>query len=149
MVTLQAGRHNAEERPLTFLIVDDDDVDRMGLMRAFRRHHVTNPVYEAHDGLEALDLLRGPGRVVHEPYIILLDLNMPRMSGIEFLDEIRADPALHTAIVFVLTTSNEERDRAAAYAHNVAGYIVKHDARTTFQDTVSLLERYGHIVEMP
>lgn len=143
---MQASKH--PDQHLSFLIVDDDDIDRMGLKRAFKQMQIENPVIEAHDGVEALAMLREPGRLT-TPYIILLDLNMPRMSGIEFLSEVRADPALQSTIVFVLTTSNDERDRVAAYRHNVAGYIVKRDARTTFQDTVALLNQYGRLVELP
>lgn len=133
---------------LSFLIVDDDDVDRMGLKRALRHCEIDCTIVEAHDGIEALDMLREPGRL-SEPFIILLDLNMPRMTGIEFLGELRSDPLLRSSIVFVLTTSSDERDRVAAYRHNIAGYIVKRDSRSTFQDTVALLNQYGRLVEFP
>ena len=145
-MTMQASIH--PDQHLSFLIVDDDDIDRMGLKRAFKQMEIDSPIIEAHDGVEALELLREPGRL-GTPFIILLDLNMPRMSGFEFLNEVRSDPTLRSAIVFVLTTSNDERDRIAAYRHNVAGYIVKRDARTTFQDTVALLNQYGRLVELP
>ncbi len=141
----------ARHREVTILIVDDDDVDRKGLRRALKQMRLANPIAEAHDGLEALALLRGgDGRgPLQPPFIILLDLNMPRMNGIEFLDEIRADPALQTAVVFVLTTSMDEKDRLAAHRRNVAGYIIKSDARNSFREALSLIDHYWRVVELP
>ncbi|MGF1624362.1 MAG: response regulator [Alphaproteobacteria bacterium] len=141
----------ARHREVTILIVDDDDVDRKGLRRALKQMRLANPIAEAHDGLEALALLRGgDGRgPLQPPFIILLDLNMPRMNGIEFLDEIRADPALQTAVVFVLTTSMDEKDRLAAHQRNVAGYIIKSDARNSFREALSLIDHYWRVVELP
>jgi CheY-like chemotaxis protein len=143
-------------RQVTFLIVDDDEVDRKGLLRAMKQLRIANPVVEARDGLEALALLRGQdgagqdnaGRV-DPPFIILLDLNMPRMNGIEFLDAVRSDPALRPAVIFVLTTSMDENDRLAAYARNIAGYIIKSDARNSFREALGLIDHYWRVVELP
>jgi CheY-like chemotaxis protein len=138
-------------RQVTFLIVDDDDVDRKGLMRAMKQLRIANPVVEARDGIEALALLRGQdgaGRV-DPPYIVLLDLNMPRMNGLEFLDAVRADPELKPAVIFVLTTSMDENDRLAAYARNIAGYIIKSDARNSFREALGLIDHYWRVVELP
>lgn len=113
-----------QTKPVTVLVVDDDDVDVMGVTRALKRLKITNPLVRARNGLEALALLRTEG-AVERPYLILLDLNMPRMNGIEMLAELRADSALANAVVFVLTTSDDDQDKVAAYANHIAGYIVK------------------------
>src|SRR5690606_24646767 len=101
-----ASTHTPMMQPneVTVLLVDDDDVDVEAVRRAFRKAKIANPVEVARDGLEALKMLRGgsPGRAVSKPYIIILDLNMPRMDGIEFLNELRTDPEHHDAVVFVL-----------------------------------------------
>ena len=104
-----------------------------------------------HDGLEALAVLRGDEgpAPVNRPNIIVLDLNMPRMSGIEFLDQLRADPALHDLIVFVLTTSDAPRDKREAYQRNVAGYLVKSISGQGFAETVDMLGRFVRLVDLP
>lgn len=137
--------------PIKLLIVEDDDVDLMGIKRALKDLRINNPVLRARDGVEALEMLRGEGGhdALTGPYIILLDLNMPRMDGIEFLKEVRADERLKRAIVFVLTTSETDDDIVNAYAFNVAGYIVKSDAREGFREAISLLDLYWTIVALP
>ena len=91
-------------KTVTVLLVDDDDVDVMALQRMFKKQKIANPVRVASDGREALDILRGDNgaKQIAWPYLILLDLNMPRMNGIELLDEIRSDPTLASSLVFVL-----------------------------------------------
>lgn len=133
------------------LLVEDNDVDREGVRRAFERHRIANPIVDAVDGIEALEILRGEaGRPpLERPYVILLDLNMPRMDGIELLRELRADRALHDSVVFVLTTSKADEDKAAAYDLNVAGYIGKEDVGAGFIRLVELLDSYWRIVELP
>lgn len=136
---------------VNLLLVEDDEVDIQGLKRAFASSRIANPIVVAHDGIEALELLRGEnGRTkLPKPHLVLLDLNMPRMDGIEFLEQIRADPELKNTVVFMITTSKAEEDKARAYGHNVAGYIVKQDPANTFMEAVSLLEHYWKIVEFP
>lgn len=133
------------------LLVDDDEVDVQGLRRAFAKNRIANPITVARDGIEALEILRGENGHARlaRPHLILLDLNMPRMNGIEFLEAIRADEELRTAIVFMITTSKAEEDKARAYGHNVAGYIVKQDPARTFMEAVALIESYWKIVELP
>lgn len=100
------------------LLVDDDEVDVMTVRRAFKKNNITNPFYIASNGLEALAMLRGEGDsppIPQERRLILLDLNMPKMGGIEFLRELRADPKLRLIPVIVLTTSNEDKDKVEAY----------------------------------
>jgi CheY-like chemotaxis protein len=136
---------------VTILAVDDDTVDLMALKRSFRDLKIANPIIEAHDGIEALNYLRGEnGREkLPAPWMILLDLNMPRMGGIEFLDELRRDPALRRSLVFVMTTSSAEEDRVRAYDRNVAGYIMKHRPGETFLEAINTLKAYWRILELP
>lgn len=137
-------------RTATLLIVDDDDVDAETIQRSLRREKIANPLRRAVDGEEALALLRASGQdALSGPVLVLLDLNMPRLDGIGFLRALRADPALHSTVVFVLTTSDDERDRAAAYQSHAAGYIMKERAGTDFVEVVSMLRSYWKIVELP
>ena len=138
----------AAARCLNILLVDDDEVDVMNVRRAFQRAHITNPLYVAGDGIEALDMLRA-GRVPGERRLVLLDLNMPRMNGIEFLRALRADPELRSTTVVVLTTSNDERDKVDAYDLNVAGYLLKPVTFSNFCETMAALNRYWALVELP
>lgn len=136
---------------VNLLLVEDDEVDVQALKRAFAKSRIGNPITVARDGIEALEFLRGEnGRTkLSKPHLILLDLNMPRMNGFEFLEVIRADEDLKRSIVFMITTSKAEEDRARAYAQHVAGYIVKQDPANTFMQAVALLEHYWKIVEFP
>ena len=138
-------------RAVTILLVDDDKVDAMAVRRAFRELKIANPVIEAHDGIEALQRLRGENgyEKVPEPLLILLDLNMPRMGGIEFLEELRRDPLLRSALVFVMTTSAAEEDRRLAYEKNVAGYVLKHRLGQSFLEAIGMLEHYWQVIEFP
>ena len=140
-----------QAKPVNLLLVEDDDVDVMGIQRALQSLKVSNPITVARDGVEALECLRGENskEKICRPYIILLDLNMPRMGGIEFLDEIRADSELKKSVVFVLSTSSADEDIIDAYDHNVAGYIVKTDPLNSFVDAVRLIDYYWTIVELP
>lgn len=136
---------------VTFLLVEDDDVDVMHLKRSFQKLKIANPMVIANDGIEAMDMLRGRNghEALPKPYIVLLDLNMPRMNGMEFMKEIRNDPELKQTIIFVLTTSNDEQDKFKAYEKHVAGYIVKSEAGTSFLDALEMLDRYWRVVELP
>ncbi len=134
-----------DDRALTILLVDDDEVDVMTVKRAFTKANITNKVYVATNGVEALEMLRGD-QLPMTRRIILLDLNMPRMNGIEFLREIRKDPALAHLTVVVLTTSNEDRDRVEAFQLNVAGYLLK---PVTFSDFAEVMATWGSAGDPP
>jgi CheY-like chemotaxis protein len=136
------------EKALNILLVEDDQVDVMNVKRAFDRNRISNPLYVAGDGIEALRMLRS-GEVPSERRIILLDLNMPKMSGIEFLRELRSDPALQLTPVVVLTTSNDERDKIEAYNLNVAGYLLKPVTFINFVEVMAALNKYWTLVELP
>mgnify|MGYP001823536825 CR=1 FL=1 len=116
------------DKDAEILLVEDDRVDIMTVQRALKKNAVSNPLHVARTGLEALGMLRGEGdyeKLDPPPVLILLDLNLPKMSGIEFLREVRADPELKSLRIIVLTSSNEPRDREAAFQHAVDDYIVK------------------------
>ena len=137
----------AQRRPTVFL-VDDDDVAVMAFQRAANQHKLTAPIKVARDGDEALDRLRHDDDL-QPPYVIVLDLNMPRMGGLEFLGHLRADPMLKKSVVFVSTTSDAPQDIDAAYGLNVSGYFVKENAYRTIASTVSFLNAYLDVVTLP
>jgi CheY-like chemotaxis protein len=133
---------------LNILLVEDDQVDVMNVKRAFEKAHIANPLFVAGDGVEALEKLRS-GEVPKNRRIVLLDLNMPRMNGIEFLKEVRNDPNLRCTTVVVSTTSNDERDIVNAYNLNVAGYLLKPVTFNEFCDLMVTLNKYWTLVELP
>ena len=133
------------------LLVEDDQVDAEAIKRSFLEHKVSNPIRVVEDGRQALDVLRGQSGEppFPRPFLILLDLHMPWMNGIEFLGELRRDPDLRASIVFVLTASDADRDKAACYGHNVVGYIVKSGAGGDFIELATMLSDYWRVVEFP
>lgn len=139
---------------ISVLMVEDDEIDRMAVKRAFRDLNVTADIVEAQDGREALNILKGEDGYAqpNKPFLILLDLNMPQVSGIEFLKELRSpdmDPVHRNAIVFVLTTSMADRDIEQAYAYNIAGYLVKSDYDGGLASIVKMLTAFSQVVEFP
>ena len=136
---------------LHILLVDDDELDIMNVQRAFKKNNIINPLYVAHNGLEALEMLRstGPDAMPKDRRLVLIDLNMPRMTGLEFLRELRGDPELHALTVIVLTTSDDERDKVEAFNLNVAGYIVKPVTFIAFVEAMAALNKYWSINELP
>lgn len=138
----------ASEKMLNILLVEDDEVDVMNVRRAFKKNNIFNPLWVAKDGIEGLEMLRG-SEIPRERRLVLLDLNMPRMNGIEFLRELRSDPELRLIPAVVLTTSGDERDRVEAYNLNVAGYILKPVTLVNFVEAMATLNKYWTLVEMP
>jgi CheY-like chemotaxis protein len=136
------------ERALNILLVEDDEVDVMNVQRAFERNHLKNALFVAGNGLDALEMLRG-SRMPKDRRLILLDLNMPKMNGIEFLEALRADPELSSTPVVVLTTSNDDQDKLDAYTFNVAGYMLKPVTFSSFCERIATLDKYWALVEMP
>lgn len=134
---------------MTILLVEDDEVDVMNVKRAFKKNNISNPLVVASNGIEALEVLRSVSPEKPRPKIVLLDLNMPRMGGIEFLKEIRQDPELSSLSVFVMTTSNEDSDKIEAFNLNVAGYILKPLSMDRFISAVSTLNSYWTLCEFP
>ncbi len=142
-----------EDKTIHLLLVEDDEVDVMNIRRAFKKNNILNPLYVATNGLEALSLLRGDetggSRIPPQRRLVLLDLNMPKMNGIEFLRELRLDQRLRSIPVIVLTTSNEDRDKVEAYNLNVAGYILKPVTFSNFVKAIATLNQYWTLCEMP
>lgn len=138
---------------MNVLLVEDDEVDVMNVQRAFKKGQITNRLYIAHNGLEALEILHGTSDkappLPSERRLVLLDLNMPKMNGIEFLRVLRDIPSLKHIPVVVLTTSNEETDRLQAYDLHVAGYLLKPMTFNAFIEAMMILNRYWALCEMP
>ncbi len=136
---------------LKVLLVEDDEVDRMLVERSFGRSGVSVELQQAGDGIEALNLLRGSAheRPMDPPYLVILDLNMPRMDGLEFLSELRSDSHLKNTVVFVLTTSDHEADRTACYDRGVAGYVLKQNLAGQSQTLARFLNEYWHLIQLP
>jgi CheY-like chemotaxis protein len=142
----------AEEKLLNILLVEDDSVDVMNVQRAFVKNNITNPLHIAFNGVEALNMLRGSNgkpKLNPSPRIILLDINMPKMNGLEFLRELRNDDDLKSVSVFVMTTSNDDQDKIEAYNLNVAGYILKPLSFEKFVNAVAVLNSYWKLCEQP
>ena len=115
-------------RPAKFLLVEDDRIDAKAFVRTMTDLNIGNPLSIVRDGVEAWELLCGQGpeaAAAPRPDVVFLDLNMPRMSGIELLRKIRSEGSLQELVVYVLTTSNDDRDRIEAHDLNVAGYLLK------------------------
>lgn len=129
------------------LLVEDDIFDTMTAQKSFARFNVPHKLHTAFNGEEALDMLLGRGgtaAIEPLPEVILLDLNMPRMNGIEFLEVLRATPALQDIPVFITTTSGMDTDRADAERLGVSGYILKpldFASGNDLADSLSLLEK--------
>ena len=141
----------SEPLDLSIVLVEDDDVAAESVMRGLNRSGVSAPVVWAQDGEMALRVLRSadPERRAQRPRVVLLDLNMPRMNGFEFLQHVRADPVLRDEVVFVLTTSDTDADRMRAYHENVAGYMVKASVGPQFAKLAQLLQSYRLVVRLP
>lgn len=135
------------KKEVTLLLVEDDDVDAMTIERAFNKLKIGNTMVRACDGLEALEIL--DAAEVPSPFIILLDLQMPRMNGLEFLAALRKHPKHSSSIVFVLTTSKADEDMISSYKHNIAGYFLKSAAGDEFLDIVNLIGGYWKVVHFP
>lgn len=132
------------DKDAVILLVEDDRVDVMTVQRALEIHNISNPLYVARTGVEALGMLRGDGfhRIEPTPSLVLLDLNLPKMGGIELLKELRADPEFHSLPVIVLTSSNEPRDRDAAFEFEVEDYIVKPHSFDEFSSAIATVLAY-------
>ncbi|NND90249.1 MAG: response regulator [Granulosicoccus sp.] len=147
MTSLAATR---TEMPINILLVEDDDGDAKAVVRAFGKAAIANNIHRVVDGVAALEFLRDEEVMKSlSPLIVLVDINMPRMSGHEMVSQIREDADLHQHVIFMLTTSKSNDDRATAYNNNVAGYIVKEKAGQDFLNLVNTLDAYWRLVELP
>jgi CheY-like chemotaxis protein len=136
---------------VTILLVEDDDIDAATVVRGLAGAKIANPLLRVRDGVEALDTLLGRNgtQKLQPPYLLLVDIRMPRLDGLSLIREIRRNQALQRTIIFVLTTSDSDRDLIAAYDEHVAGYIVKSNTEDQFLRLARMLEYYLLIVEQP
>lgn len=142
---VENGDEMKTDRPI--LLVEDDRIDAMAVKRAFKAIRVANPLVMAENGEAALAWLQDPENP--RPCVILLDLNMPRMNGIEFLRIVKADPALRRIPVVVLTTSREEEDKLNSFDLSVAGYMLKPVDYQKFVEVVKTIDLYWTLSELP
>jgi CheY-like chemotaxis protein len=111
----------------SILLVEDDQMDVMNVQRELRKQNITVPLTHARNGREALNVLRGENgeQKIARPSLVMLDLNMPRLNGLELLKILRADPEFSDLNVFIMTTSDLDIDRSGAKELGVSGYIIK------------------------
>jgi len=133
------------KRPI--LLVEDDKVDTMTVTRALKEIHVNNNIISVGNGIEALEYLRNESN--EKPCIILLDINMPKMNGIEFLEVVKQDDKLKMIPVVVLTTSKEEQDKVDSFRLSVAGYMIKPVDYRQFVEVVRTINVYWTLSELP
>lgn len=141
---------NMINQAVNILLVEDDYLDIMNVERELKKINVMHDILVARNGKEALNMLRGAGtnKISPAPSVILLDINMPKMNGLEFLAELRTEPEFSHIPVFIMTTSNEESDRMAAQKLNVAGYIVKPLTFDSFENSHSSLDSFSLFIDL-
>ena len=139
-----------DNKLLHILVVEDDEVDVINIKRAFKKNNVKNAVHYATNGLEAWNMLKGAENVDKmnpTPKVLLLDINMPKMNGLELLKKIREDEDLKSSSVFILTTSDDDNDKWKAHNLNVAGYIIKPVNFGKFVEAMATLNSYWSLSE--
>ena len=141
-------------RALRILVVDDDEIDRMLVGRALKRSGLSSALFEAEQGEQALHFLRNEREFqdrekAPRPDLILLDLNMPILNGMEMLEQIKADPGLQTIPVVVLTTSDDPRDIERSYRLGASGYLVKPVDFSAFAESIRVLCAYWQLCLRP
>jgi CheY-like chemotaxis protein len=129
------------------MVVEDDQVDVMTIRRALKEIAVVNQIIQLENGEEALAYLRYPKK--EKPCLILLDLNMPIMNGVEFLHAVKGDDHLKRLPVVVLTTSEEQQDKVNSFNLGVAGYMAKPVDYRQFVEVMRSIDRYWTLSEMP
>ncbi|MAI61451.1 MAG: two-component system response regulator [Micavibrio sp. TMED27] len=142
---------DSRKNAIKVLLVEDDDGDAKAFLRAFEKAEITNPIIRVLDGVAAFEVLRGTNgnTKLRKPYVIISDINMPRMDGITFLQKLREDPELKKSVVFMLTTSDAQGDIYLSYASHTAGYIRKHRITEDFLSIPKLISAYWNLVELP
>src|SRR4030081_1692035 len=138
----------------TILLVEDNDDDAELAAMAFHRAKITNPLIRARDGVEALDYLFGRGKHAERnisdlPAVTLLDLKLPKVSGLEVLKAIRADERTKHLPIVILTSSNEEKDRLSAYDHFANSYVLKPVDYDQFEAAALQLGVYWMVLNVP
>jgi CheY-like chemotaxis protein len=138
----------------TVLMAEDDEHDIVAVKRAWKKHHISNPLYVVNDGEECLDFLHRRGKysepgTAPRPGILLLDIKMPKMDGLAVLKQIREDGQLHRLPVIILTTSTAEEDRLSSYDLGVNAYIVKPVGFENFSEAVRTINLFWELVDLP
>ncbi|PUB15456.1 response regulator [Yoonia sediminilitoris] len=136
---------------MNILLVEDNDLDVEILRRGLKRLGASNSLVRARDGVEALEILKENQTrgILPDPFVILLDINMPRMNGHEFLVALRECSDLKSARVFVFKTSDSKEDVNKAYDNNANGYIVKPNSSSELNDVIQSLRSSWRICETP
>ena len=142
------------KEPFAVLMAEDDEHDIVATKRAWKKHHIANPLYIVNNGEECLDFLHRRGKYVDpasapHPGILLLDIKMPKMDGLTVLKNIREDEKLHRLPVVILTTSKAEEDRFRGYELGANAYIVKPVGFENFSDAVKTISLFWQLVELP
>jgi len=128
------------------LLVEDDEVDRMTVKRAIKKLKIPNDLVTAENGEEALDLLHSSKEL---PWFILMDINMPRMNGLELLKMMKSDERLKIIPIIMLTTSAQDEDRYESFQNSVAGYVIKPVEFQDFMDAIDRIHKYWIMVDSP
>ena len=142
------------QEPFVVLMAEDDEHDILATRRAWKKHHISNPLYIVNDGEECLDFLHRRGKygepgTAPRPGILLLDIRMPKMDGLAVLKHIRKDGQLRRLPVVILTTSRAEEDRLRSYDLGANAYIVKPVGFNNFSDAVRTINLFWQLVDLP
>ena len=129
------------------LLIEDDIVDIMTVKRAVKELNISNPLHIAENGEEGLEYLETNKNSL--PCLILLDINMPRMNGIEFLRVAKSSPNFRMIPVVIITTSKEDRDRWESFTLSAAGYMIKPVDYRQFVQLMSTIEKYWTLSQLP
>jgi len=143
-----------DKEPFVVLMAEDDEHDIVATRRAWKKHHIANPLYIVNDGEECLDYLHQRGKYSEQgtaprPGILLLDIKMPKMDGLVVLEHIRKEKELRLLPVVILTTSKAEEDRLRSYDLGVNAYIVKPVGFENFSEAVRTIHLFWRLVELP
>ena len=143
-----------DKEPFVVLMAEDDEHDIVATKRAWKKHHIANPLYIVNDGEECLDYLHRRGKysepeTAPRPGILLLDIKMPKMDGLAVLEHIKEDGGLRRLPVVILTTSKAEQDRLKSYDLGVNAYIVKPVGFENFSEAVRTISLFWQLVELP
>ena len=134
----------------SILLVEDDQMDVMNVQRELRRQNINVPIVHARNGRDALKMLRGEGAEpkIARPSLAMLDINMPRMNGLELLEALRADPEFADLNVFIMTTSDLDTDRLKAQQLAVSGYIIKPLSFDTFGEGGTSVDGFSLFLDL-
>ncbi len=141
---------SADHPTPSILLVEDDQMDVMNVQRELRRQNINVPLVHARNGRDALKMLRGEGGEpkIAKPSLVMLDINMPRMNGLELLEALRSDPEFVGLNVFIMTTSDLESDRLRAQQLAVSGYIIKPLSFDTFGEGGTSVDGFSLFLDL-